>query len=91
MTTRSNRSESPTRGSKKPSSSAAQRTRRSAKPRRSRMTAATSDRQDLYERSVQTPEAEVAFMDKVWRRLRGHVATSFREDFAGTMYLSTTW
>jgi SAM-dependent methyltransferase len=88
MNTRSNRDASSSRGGAK---NAGRRTARSAKPRRPRMTAATSDRHDLYERSVQTPEAEVAFIDKVWRRLRGRTAESFREDFAGTMYLSTTW
>jgi hypothetical protein len=87
MTTRSTRRGSAATTTKK----SATRSRRSSKPRRSRISAATSDRHDLYERSVQTPEAEVAFMDKVWRRLRGRTASSFREDFAGTMYLSTTW
>lgn len=60
-------------------------------PRRARRTAATSDRHELYELSVQAPENEVRFIDKVWKRLRGRKARSFREDFAGTMYLASTW
>ena len=62
-----------------------------AKARKARRTAATSDRHELYELSVQAPENEVRFIDKVWKRLRGRKPASLREDFAGTMYLATTW
>jgi len=62
-----------------------------AKARKARRTAATSDRHELYELSVQSPENEVRFIDKVWKKLRGRKPTSFREDFAGTMYLASTW
>lgn len=62
-----------------------------SKSRRPRRTAATSDRHELYELSVQAPENEVRFIDKVWRKVRGRKAESFREDFAGTMYLASTW
>lgn len=66
--------------------------RASSRPRRAGWrTAATSDRHELYEASVQSPESEVDFIDQAFRRWRGRTARSFREDFAGTMYLSTTW
>lgn len=65
--------------------------RRTRATRRSGRTAATSDRHDLYERSVQSPDSEVEFIDRLWRRVRGRTATSLREDFGGTMYLSATW
>jgi SAM-dependent methyltransferase len=55
------------------------------------MTAATADRHDLYERSVQNTEAEIDFVDTVWMDLRGRHATSLREDFCGTAQSSVEW
>ncbi|MEM6295600.1 MAG: class I SAM-dependent methyltransferase [Myxococcota bacterium] len=49
------------------------------------------DRHDLYQQSVQAPEADVEFFDTVFRELRGHAPKSMREDFCGTGYLSCTW
>jgi cyclopropane fatty-acyl-phospholipid synthase-like methyltransferase len=40
---------------------------------------------------VQNPAHEVAFIDQVWKRHRGRLPTSLREDFAGTSILSMTW
>jgi len=54
-------------------------------------TAATSDRHDLYERSVQEPEADMDLVDQVWLELRGRTATSIREDFCGTAIASMEW
>jgi len=54
-------------------------------------TAATSDRQALYEESVQSPDEESEFIDRVFRSLRKRTATSLREDFCGTHFLSATW
>ncbi len=69
---------------------------RSAAPRRvsSRRkwrTAAESDRHELYELAVQNPSHEVAFIDQVWKRHRGRLPASLREDFAGTSILSMSW
>ena len=64
---------------------------RSRKKRRSRRTAATSDKHELYELSVQGPEAEGDFIDKVWRQRRRRLARSIREDFCGTAIASTEW
>ena len=49
------------------------------------------DKYDLYQRSVQEPEADVGFMRRVFRREYGSPARRLREDFCGTAYLSCTW
>ena len=54
-------------------------------------TASTSDIHELYELSVQEPEAEVDFIDQVWKELRGRKASSIREDFCGTAIASMEW
>ena len=54
-------------------------------------TAATSDINELYELSVQEPEAEVDLIDQVWEELRDQHASSIREDFCGTAALSCEW
>ena len=41
-------------------------------------TAATSDRHELYELSVQSVESEIDFVDDVWERRRGRPATDIR-------------
>ncbi len=66
-------------------------TRKDKKKRRPRRTAATSDKHELYELSVQSPEAECDFIDKVWKERRGRVARSIREDFCGTAIASVEW
>jgi cyclopropane fatty-acyl-phospholipid synthase-like methyltransferase len=65
--------------------------RRRGKAAKGWRTAAGSDRHALYEDSVQSPEEECAFMDRVFRSLRGRTPTSLREDFCGTHFLSATW
>ncbi len=50
-----------------------------------------ADRHALYQRSVQDPEAEVAQLDDLFRRLRGRSPLSLREDFCGTALLATQW
>ncbi len=54
-------------------------------------TAATADPHQLYERAVQSPEAEVAFIDRTFRTLRGRSPEVLREDFCGTAFLACTW
>ena len=46
--------------------------------------AATSDRHELYELSVQDVSNECDLIDQVWQEIRGRTATSIREDFCGT-------
>jgi len=50
-----------------------------------------ADRHVLYQKSVQAPEAEVEFFDKVFPELRGRKALSMKEDFCGTAYLAAEW
>ena len=48
------------------------------------LTAKSSDRHALYEKSVQEPEAECDLINQVWEEQRGRGCTSIREDFCGT-------
>lgn len=65
--------------------------RASSKARSPRYTAATADRHELYQLSVQAPEAEVDFMRRTYRRLFGDNPAAMREDFCGTALLCSTW
>ena len=53
--------------------------------------AASADRFLLYERAVQNPQAEVDFVDRTFKRLRGRTARWLREDFCGTAAVSCEW
>ncbi|MEY4546500.1 MAG: hypothetical protein RL685_2695 [Pseudomonadota bacterium] len=55
------------------------------------LTAATADKHDLYQRSVQDPEIEIAFVQRVYRKTYGRLPMSLREDFCGTALFSTEW
>ncbi|MFG0328333.1 MAG: class I SAM-dependent methyltransferase [Phycisphaerales bacterium] len=57
----------------------------------SKLTAKTADRHKLYEEAVQCPEAEVEFLDRVYRQKHGSDPASLREDFCGTGLSSCTW
>lgn len=65
--------------------------RRGRAPRGGWRTAATSDPLDLYERSVQEPEAEIDFIDRAFKERRGRLPRTLREDFCGTAYASCTF
>ena len=58
---------------------------------RSRYTAATADKYDLYQKAVQSPKTDVDWLARVFRATRGRQALSFREDFCGTGLLSSQW
>lgn len=64
-------------------------TKRHKKSRRSM--ADTADRHHLYELSVQCAEAEIDFVDKIFKRLRKRPATLLREDFCGTANVCCEW
>ena len=53
--------------------------------------ASFDDRHLLYQWSVQVPEFEVKFMDRVFRKLRGRRPHLLREDFCGTGLLCAEW
>lgn len=65
--------------------------KKQAAKRKGWRTAATSDIHELYELSVQEPEAEVDLIDQVWKEQRGRLAKSIREDFCGTAIASIEW
>ena len=65
-------------------------TRRSARPHKPTM-AERADRHALYEQAVQCVEHEIDFVDAEFKRLRGHRATTLREDFCGTANTSCEW
>lgn len=65
-------------------------TRRSARPHQPTM-AERADRHALYEQAVQCVEHEIDFVDAEFKRLRGHRATTLREDFCGTANTSCEW
>lgn len=46
---------------------------------------------DWYERAVQTPEVEVEFVRKWFKKLHGRHPVSLREDFCGTGAISCDW
>jgi SAM-dependent methyltransferase len=50
-----------------------------------------ADKHLLYEKSVQSPEADVEFFEKVYLQNRGRKPLRFREDFCGTGGLSAQW
>lgn len=54
------------------------------KARRKPTMAQLADRHDLYQRSVQAVDAEIDFVDETFRKLRGRMPRTLREDFCGT-------
>jgi hypothetical protein len=75
-----------------PSSDSRPRRRAAAnKTRTGWRTAATSDIYELYELSVQEPDAEVDLIDQVWKELRGRTCRHIREDFCGTLAVAAAW
>lgn len=54
-------------------------------------TAATADRYALYQLAVQEPDADLDFLDRVYRKRFGRLPSTLREDFAGTAYTASRW
>ncbi len=50
-----------------------------------------ADIHSLYERAVQSPDADVDFFSETFESVNGRKALSMREDFCGTAKLSTVW
>lgn len=55
------------------------------------LTAANADKYQLYQWAVQSPESDIAWLVRLYRRRRGHLPRHLREDFGGTGLLSCTW
>jgi cyclopropane fatty-acyl-phospholipid synthase-like methyltransferase len=53
--------------------------------------AVVRDRYTLYQLAVQSPDAEIDFVDKTFKKLRGRHASRLREDFCGTGYSACEW
>ena len=50
-----------------------------------------ADRYALYQKSVQSPEHEVAFFRRVYKATYGHLPTLLREDFCGAGAVACEW
>ncbi len=50
-----------------------------------------ADRHALYQKAVQTPEADVDFFTDTFAKIRNRRPMSLREDFCGTAYFAATW
>lgn len=55
------------------------------------LTAKKADKYHLYQLSVQSPDPDIEFLNKIYRKARGKKAKHFREDFCGTCLLTATW
>ncbi|HZW07389.1 MAG TPA: hypothetical protein VFF65_09710 [Phycisphaerales bacterium] len=54
-------------------------------------TAAGADRYTLYQLAVQEPDADLDFLDRVYRKRFGRLPSTLREDFAGTALTASRW
>jgi hypothetical protein len=62
------------------------------KPARRKATMARSaDKHDLYQRSVQEPDADIPLIQKIFRAQFSRPARALREDFCGTALLACRW
>lgn len=52
---------------------------------------ARPERHALYEAAVQSPEADIQFFDRVYRRWNGRLPAVLREDFCGTAAIAAAW
>ncbi len=59
--------------------------------RRRRTLAQRADKYDLYQRSVQDPEADVHLIGRIFKRHFGRPPRLLREDFCGTAYMACEW
>jgi hypothetical protein len=58
---------------------------------RSITAAERADRYRLYECAVQSPRADIDFIDRIFRQMRGRSARDLREDFCGTAAVCCEW
>lgn len=63
----------------------------SSTKKKRRLTARNADRHVLYEAAVQVVEADIEFLRRAYRKVRGKKPTRLREDFCGTAKLATEW
>ncbi len=65
--------------------------KKEGKKRDRKMTAKTADRYELYQRAVNSPEADIDFLEKAYKHYRGKEPKHFREDFCGTSSMCAEW
>jgi hypothetical protein len=65
--------------------------KRKQQAKQSKYTAATADKHELYQLSVQDPEIEIAFLNRVYKKTYGRLPLSLREDFCGTALFCAAW
>jgi SAM-dependent methyltransferase len=53
--------------------------------------ASLADRHELYEQSVQAPEVDIDFFNRIFAEHRGREPRRLREDFCGTAYVAREW
>ena len=56
-----------------------------------RATAKNSDKYDLYQKSVNSPDNDVEFLIETYTTMRGRAPQHLREDFCGTAALAAEW
>ena len=54
-------------------------------------TAKTADKYELYQLAVQSPEEDLKFLERVYKKKNGRRPVHLREDFCGTALLCATW
>lgn len=59
--------------------------------RRRKTQAQLADKYDCYQKSVQEPEADVPFVERIFRKHRGRAPRTLREDFCGTAAFACAW
>ena len=64
---------------------------RNAKAVPEMLTASRADKYELYQQSVQSPEADLHFLRRVYKKENGRAALHFREDFSGTGLMTAGW
>lgn len=64
---------------------------KSKKDKKAKYTAATADRHELYQLSVQAADTEVEVLDDLYKKEFGEIPLRMREDFCGTALLCATW
>jgi len=67
------------------------RSRRANASRKGKRLAALADKYDLYQRSVQSPENEVSFFDRVFKTYYRRAPLRLREDFCGAAAVCCEW
>jgi hypothetical protein len=65
--------------------------KRKSKSTKTKSMAATADKFDLYQQSVQTPEHEVEFFEQAFREAYKRKPYILREDFCGTFAVCCEW